>query len=62
MSFQTIYGHFEFRVMSFSLINATTGFMDLMHRFFRSYVNLFAIIFIDDILMYSKSESDHVND
>ncbi|WMV14803.1 hypothetical protein MTR67_008188 [Solanum verrucosum] len=49
-AFRTRYGHYEFLVMSFGLSNAPAAFMDLMTRVFRSYLDLFVIVFIDDIL------------
>ena len=49
-------GHFEFTVMSFGLMNAPIGFMDLMHRVFQPYLDRFVVVFVDDILIYSKSE------
>ena len=58
-TFRTQYGHYEFLVMSFGLTNAPTAFMDLMNRFFRSYVDRFVMVFIDDILVYSKDWEDH---
>ena len=58
-SFRTWYGHFKYTVMSFGLTNAPTAFMDLMHRVFRPYLDQFAIVFIDDILIYSRTLEEH---
>ncbi|KAF3626368.1 putative ribonuclease H protein-like [Capsicum annuum] len=60
-AFRTRYGHFEFLVMSFGLTNAPTNFMDLMNRVFKQYLDMFVIVFIDDILVYSRTEHDHAN-
>ena len=58
-TFRMRYGHFEFTVMPFGLMNAQAEFMDLMHRVFQPYLNLFFMVFVDDILIYSNSEEDH---
>ena len=60
-AFWTRYGHYEFVVMSFGLTNSPAAFMDLMNRVFRQYLDMFVIVFIDDILVYSRNEEDHAN-
>ncbi|GJY65484.1 putative reverse transcriptase domain-containing protein [Tanacetum coccineum] len=58
-AFRTRYGHFKFIVMPFSLTNTPTVFMNLMNRVCRLYLDKFVIVFIDDILVYSKTQEEH---
>ena len=58
-AFQTRYGHYKFLVMSFRLANTPAAFMDLMNQVIRPFLDRFTIVFIDDILVYSKSEENH---
>ena len=55
------YGHFEFNVMPFELTNAPAAFMDFMHRVFQPYLDQFVVVFVDNILIYSKSKEEYEN-
>nr|ADB85355.1 putative retrotransposon protein [Phyllostachys edulis] len=58
-AFSMRYGHYEFLLMSFGLTNAPAYFMSMMDKVFMEYLDKFVVVFIDDILVYSKSEEEH---
>ena len=60
-TFRTRYGYYELLVMSFGLVNAPTAFMYIMNNVFQNFLDLFFIVFIDNILVYSKNKNDHMN-
>jgi hypothetical protein len=58
-AFNCRYGSFEWMVMPFGLCNAPSTFQRLMHVVFRNLLDVCVVIYLDDILIYSKSDSDH---
>ncbi|GKE65865.1 putative reverse transcriptase domain-containing protein, partial [Tanacetum coccineum] len=61
-AFRTRYGYFKFTAMPFGLTNAPVVFMDLINRVCRPYLDKFVIVFIDDILIYSKTRKEHLKE
>ena len=59
--FRSRYGHYEFTAMPFDLTNAPAAFMDLMNKAFRCYLDKFIVMFIDDILIYSKEKKEYAD-
>ena len=59
VAFRARYGHYEFLVISFCLTNAYAAFMNLINRVFHEYLGSFVIVFIDDILIYSRPKEEH---
>jgi hypothetical protein len=57
--FRTRYGLYEYTVMSFGLTNAPAYFMYLMNKVFMEYLNKFVVVFIDDMLVFSKHKQEH---
>ena len=59
-AFRSRYRHYEYMVMPFGVTNALVVFMDYMNRIFKPFLDKFVVVFIDDILIYSKTQDEHV--
>ncbi len=59
MTFKTHFGHYEFVLVPFGLMNAPSVFMNLMNAVFRKYLDKFVQVFLDDILIYSRTLEEH---
>lgn len=60
-TFRTQYGHYEYLVMSFSVSNTPEVFMEYMNRTFHQYLDKFVVVFINNILIYLKTDEEHAN-